>query len=262
MKSIRWDRGRKRFLLGDGTSSDQHGELALESALDLSLASLRRALARQAGVSVQPLKSLPAPESFGSYQEFSESRSRGPDSEIVLATREPTFDALFFFLTERGHLSSHFAVEYPVVTDKETVSEVTGRVFGEMCVLIEELHYTSAEHDDFPGWYFHLVCDPTGQTVGSFWQAYKTLCFALATFPEDLVKSSEGVQLALRLGHPDVLIGAPESSWLEVKSYDYRRLSSGSEKIKLAQDVARFANANGGLLAQLFRVVAEQAGAR
>jgi hypothetical protein len=54
--------------------------------------------------------------------------------------------------------------------------------------------------------------------------------------------------LALRLGRPDVLIGAPESSWLEVKSYDYRRLSSGAEKIKLAQDVARFANANGGLL--------------
>jgi hypothetical protein len=33
-----------------------------------------------------------------------------------------------------------------------------------------------------------------------------------------------------------------------VKSYDYRRLSSGAEKIKLAQDVARLANADGGLL--------------
>jgi hypothetical protein len=46
---------------------------------------------------------------------------------------------------------------------------------------------------------------------------------------------------------PDSLIGAPESSWLEVESQDYF-LSSAAERIKLAQDVARFANAEGGLL--------------
>ena len=91
-----------------------------------------------------------------------------------------------------------------------------------------------------------MVCDPTGRTVGSVWQMFKTLCFFLTTWPEDLVKSSDGVQLALRLGRPDALIGTPECSWLDVKSNDL--LSSASEKIKLAQDVARFANVDGGLL--------------
>jgi hypothetical protein len=92
-----------------------------------------------------------------------------------------------------------------------------------------------------------MICNPAGQTVGSVWQAYQTLYFTLTTMPEDLAKSSEGVQLALQLGRPDSLIGAPESSWLEVESQDYF-LSSAAERIKLAQDVARFANAEGGLL--------------
>jgi hypothetical protein len=43
------------------------------------------------------------------------------------------------------------------------------------------------------------------------------------------------------------LIDTPESYWLEVKSRDYL-LSSATGKIKLAQDVARFANVDGGLL--------------
>jgi hypothetical protein len=247
MERIRWDRRRKCFILGDGTSSDLNGEFTLESALDVSLASLRRALARQAGTSIPPVGSLPTPESYGSWREFAEAGLRGPDSEVIFKVNDP-WDVLFFHITERGHLRAHFTVDYPVVTDEDTLIEVTERVFGKTCVLIQQLHYQSAQEDDYPFWSYEMICDPTGQTVGSFWQAYNTLCFALTTFPRDLVKSSEGVQLALRLRRPEVLIGAPESSWLEVKSYDYRRLSSGPEKIKLAQDVARLANADGGLL--------------
>jgi hypothetical protein len=81
-------------------------------------------------------------------------------------------------------------------------------VFGKACVLIQQLNYQSGQEDDYPFWAYEMICDPAGQTVGSFWQSYKTLCFALTTFPRDLVKSSEGVQLALRLGRPEVLIGA------------------------------------------------------
>jgi hypothetical protein len=43
------------------------------------------------------------------------------------------------------------------------------------------------------------------------------LSFTLTTLPRDLTKSVEGVQLALQLGRPEVLIGSPESSWLEAK---------------------------------------------
>jgi hypothetical protein len=247
MESIRWDRRQRCFILSNGISSDWHGEFALESALGVSLTSLRRALARRAGISIPPVGSLPAPESYGSWREFNEARLREPDAEVLFKVDDP-WDVLFFHLTERGHLRAHFTVDYPVVTHEDTVTQVTERVFGEVCVLIQQLYYQSAKDDDYPYWSYEMICDPTGQTVGSFWNAYNTLCFTLTSFPSDLVKSSEGVQLALRLRRPDVLIGAPETSWLEAKSYDYRRLSSGAEKIKLAQDVARFANADGGLL--------------
>lgn len=54
----------------------------------------------------------------------------------------------------------------------------------------------------------------------------------------------------LRAGHTAALLGQSESQWLDVKRQDYD-LSRGSDKgkISLAQDVARFANAEeGGLL--------------
>jgi hypothetical protein len=247
MEQMRWDQERRCFVLSDGTISDDDS-FALESTLDLSLSSIRKALARQAGVSIPPLTSMPTPEPYRTWEEFAESVLEGPNAEIFIDPSEPNSDPVYFILTREGHLRAHFAVRYPMVTDKETVVHISERVFGDLCILIQRLSYASAEEDGFPNWIFDMIVNPAGVTLGSFWQAYKTLCFALTSFPRDLVKSSEGVQLALRLGHPDVLIGTPESSWLEVKSYDYRRLSSSVEKIKLAQDVARFANANGGLL--------------
>ena len=245
MRSIRWDRRRQRYILGNGTLSD-HVEFPLEATMDLSLTSLRRAMAREVGISVPSLESLPDPQRYGSYKELAESASKGPNAEVIIAM-EPPWNGLFFFLTEQGHLRAHFAVDNPVVTEKATVTEITKRVLGEVCVVVEEFHYSDGDYDDPPAWYFYIICNPKGQTVGSFWRAYETLSFALTTFPRDLAQSSEGTKLALRLGHPDLLIGTPENSWLDVKSKDYA-LSFAAEKIKLAQDVARFANADGGVL--------------
>jgi hypothetical protein len=248
MEQIRWDAGRRCFILGDGTQSEQDGAFRLESAMSLSLSSVRRALARQAGVSIPPLGSLPAPESYPSYREFSEAVVKGPKAEISIEIGQTDTDPIFFSLTGEGHLLANFAVRYPAVTDEGIAIEIIEGLFGDMCVLIQELSYVGEFEDDFPCWYFNMITNPTGATVGSFWQAYNSLHFALLISEENLFKSVEGVQLALKLGRPEILIGTIESSWLEVKSYDYHRLSSGAEKIKLAQDVARFANANSGLL--------------
>ncbi|HEX7611252.1 MAG TPA: ATP-binding protein, partial [Candidatus Limnocylindrales bacterium] len=57
----------------------------------------------------------------------------------------------------------------------------------------------------------------------------------------------ETASAVIRAGHADALIGAQENEWLEVKSAPWD-LATVSGKIELAQDVARFANANGGLL--------------
>jgi hypothetical protein len=246
MKSIRWDGKQQCFVSGDISSHGRDG-FAIESALDISLSSLRRALARQAGVSVPPVRFLPSPKPYKDYSEFSKSVLGGFHGEIVFESNESQSNMLFFCLTQQGHLHAHFRVENSVISDKGTVVAITNRIFGKPYDLIQLLTHSVDPDDEGPFWSYEIACDSTGRTVGSIWQGYKTLCFLLTTSPEDLLRSAKGVQLALRLGRPDVLIGTPESSWLDVKSTDYL-LSSPAEKIKLALDVARFANADGGLL--------------
>jgi hypothetical protein len=57
------------------------------------------------------------------------------------------------------------------------------------------------------------------------------------------------VREILRAGMPDLLIGWPEGAWLDAKSQDYD-LQTDRGKISIAQDVARFANAEtGGMIA-------------
>jgi Restriction endonuclease len=58
---------------------------------------------------------------------------------------------------------------------------------------------------------------------------------------------SETVAELLRTGHHDVVVGQPESDWLEAKGEPYRLDDYG--RYLLATDVAAFANAGGGLLA-------------
>jgi hypothetical protein len=51
----------------------------------------------------------------------------------------------------------------------------------------------------------------------------------------------------LRTGHQDVLVGQPETEWLDVKDRPYHLDEQGS--FKLARDIVAFANASGGLIA-------------
>jgi hypothetical protein len=252
MERIRWDKGRKCFVLSDGTSS-QSNAFDVETALKVSLTSLRRALAQQAGVLIPPVASLPPPASYENVLEFYKASKANIDlndpssnAEIVFDAPEPLRYMLWFALTPQGHLRANFQIERVVVTDRKTVIEITQRLFNRQSDSIELAHY-QVDDQDGPTWHFHMVCDPTGRTVGALWHMFQTLRFFLTAWPQDLIKSSEGVQLALRLGRPDALIGTHECSWLDAKSNDYL-LSAAPEKIKLAQDVARFANADGGLL--------------
>ena len=51
----------------------------------------------------------------------------------------------------------------------------------------------------------------------------------------------------LRTGHHDVLVGQPETEWLDVKERPYHLDEQGS--FMLARDIVAFANASGGLIA-------------
>ena len=94
MKSIRWDHRRRCFVLSDGTPAEPLNEFAVDTVLDVSLSSLRRALARQAGISIPPLMSLPS-VAYMSDSELKDSISHGT-SEVVFHSNDDESNVVFF----------------------------------------------------------------------------------------------------------------------------------------------------------------------
>lgn len=83
-----------------------------------------------------------------------------------------------------------------------------------------------------------------GRTIGELYAvADEVLALVQATTGNGLRR--ETVLEVLRAGRPEILIGQSESDWLDVKRQDYE-FSTGKGQISLAQDVARFANAEYG----------------
>jgi hypothetical protein len=68
--------------------------------------------------------------------------------------------------------------------------------------------------------------------------------------PRSELTSAYMILRAVQFGRFDTLVGASESEILDVKSvaYDLKRVDEAHWKLELAQDVAQFANAHGGLL--------------
>jgi len=91
--------------------------------------------------------------------------------------------------------------------------------------------------------------------------------FALGRDILALLDATEGTDLSpstvanlIRGGRADVLVGSPESSWLEAKSQGYE-LNLERSTIELGRDVARFANAeSGGVLVVGLRASKSQQG--
>ena len=95
-------------------------------------------------------------------------------------------------------------------------------------------------------WLWHLRVDPRtrGRTIGELYDvAEEILALVEATTGRGLRR--ETTLELLRAGRAEVLVGQAEGDWLDVKSHDYD-LSTDGGKISLAQDVARFANAEYG----------------
>lgn len=95
-------------------------------------------------------------------------------------------------------------------------------------------------------WLWHLRVEPQtrGRMLGELYAvAEEILALVEATTGAGLRR--ETVLELVRAGRAEVLIGQPEGDWLDVKSQDYD-LSTDLGKISLAQDVARFANAEYG----------------
>lgn len=82
---------------------------------------------------------------------------------------------------------------------------------------------------------------PRGATVGNAVDMGQSIAM-LVSGMRDGALTPDAVLGMLAAGRSELLIGVPESAWLEVKSQGYDLRSGDAPKIELAQDVARFAN--------------------
>lgn len=108
----------------------------------------------------------------------------------------------------------------------------------------------SVEQDPYvvgPPWLWHVTVAPRthGRTLENVFDDGDEVAALLAALHDSVALTPDAVMEILRAGRADVLIGQPESNWLDVKRQDYD-LGADQGKISLAQDVARFANAEQG----------------
>lgn len=101
--------------------------------------------------------------------------------------------------------------------------------------------------DPGPSWEVRIAPTMRGRTVGDVAELASDVVALADAASTGQVSQATAMDL-LRAGQAELLIGLPESAWLEVKSFPYN-LNQQSAKIELAQDVARFANSeDGGIL--------------
>jgi hypothetical protein len=132
----------------------------------------------------------------------------------------------------------------PTLDEREVAKIVRPLLSRRRCRLVE----VDVEGSPTQTWWRVRFAPPVrGRTVAEAYQ-YGGDVLALLEAVEGGGLSPPSCADLIRGGRADLLIGVRESSWLEAKSVTYP-LSSQEEKIRLAQDVAKFANAEeGGLL--------------
>jgi hypothetical protein len=211
-------------------ASDDTLRAPLAVVEDASLTSLRRAVDRydkyyEAGD--EPLLMLlseDAPETFDSeFALYLNTQLRffaGAIAVVLergtreLVSREPVARLLRPLLTRcRGTLSGVMSIDSPHGSAVEVTVEISsrGRTVGDALEI--------------------------GEDIGLLLEA------AFATGPLRAVTAAE----LIRTGHHDVLLGQPETDWLDVKDRLYELDETGS--FLLARDVAAFANAGDGVIA-------------
>lgn len=173
----------------------------------------------------------------------------GPESLYVSPTPAEFFSedyspveaTSFAFSDDEIHMRTitHFGTEL----DEQDVERIAGIFLsGAGCVV----RGFEAEGDGYDAMWTVTYEAPTrGKTVEGLLQIGKGLENLLSTLGPSGELEAESVLALVKAGSAEVLLGQVETEWLEVKSQAYR-LADDGQKIELAQDVARFANAEGG----------------
>lgn len=96
------------------------------------------------------------------------------------------------------------------------------------------------------GWTIDIALSRRGATVADLIRVASS-CKAAVVALQGSAFDRATIAALVRAGMPEVLVGFPENEWFEAKSSPWD-LDTLSGKIELAQDVARFANAHGGVI--------------
>lgn len=247
-KRVKYDRQRSELVVIEGSDEirlevlDEGFYSRREDVADVNASELRRALA---------------------VSRRSE-EAKGIDWEVGLGVERTEYEVIdheyapaspvSIILTTEGHLAIDVGVmlrEYP--EDDPAFVPRLRRLLDPMLDR-RAATFVSVEADDSyvaPPYLVTIRVKPTirGRSVGYL--------FEIGEAVGELVSTSDADQLELtrttardlvRGGRADLLIGQPEGPWLDVKARAYD-LNGDAGKISLAQDVAKFANAeHGGLL--------------
>lgn len=150
-----------------------------------------------------------------------------------------------------GELIMDVDVGMDYIDDDDQLRSVVAQLLGDLLVR-HRAELVSVEHN---GSYIGEPPHPTLITIRPAIRG-RTLdkLFGMGVDVAALVDAAAGGTLTrrptldmLRAGHGAVLIGQPESVWLDVKKHLYD-LSHLNGKVSLAQAVARFANSEGGIV--------------
>lgn len=151
------------------------------------------------------------------------------------------------FVSEHGEL--RVAIEVAMESDGVDAESLAKLIEHTTSPLLrrQAARFVEARSENYPTFrVWHVLFAPRlrGRTLGELYDdASQILALLLAMDGGGLQR--ETVLELLRAGRPETLIGQPEGDWLDVKRQDYD-LDNDGGKISLAQDVARFANAEYG----------------
>lgn len=148
-------------------------------------------------------------------------------------------------------IDNQLAVKLSVLTDDRLdTDQLLSRVDNAVGPLLQRVKFTlvDAEPDSYDDTPFHHTLYFSVPTRKKSLRDIYTVAEQISTLfdaAETGALSRETALDLLRAGHAPLLIGHPESDWLDVKS-DHYDLSTDRGKISLASAVARFCNAEVG----------------
>lgn len=247
-KRVKYDRQRSELVVIEGSDEirldvfDEGFYGRREDFADVNASELRRALAA----------SRRSEEAEGIDWEVGLSVA-STAYEVIDLEYAPA-DPVSIILTIEGHLAIDIGVmlrDYPD-DDPEFVPRL--RRLVDPLLRRRAATFVFAEADDSyvgPPYLVTIRVKPAvrGRSVGELFEIGDAVERLISTLEADQLELTRGTARDLvRGGRADLLVGQPEGPWLDVKGRAYD-LSEDAGKISLAQDIAKFANAeHGGVL--------------